>query len=227
MDWKKYVIVFIITFGLFSSASFLSNFFSEKKVERLRLIQDEVAIDILSSEVQFALVQGLACKNISDSIFSAELEELGAKLEWSQANLGATAEVKNLKKYYSLLEIKDYLLMKNISTRCKVQAAFVLYFYTTAEHCGECERQGLVLSTLRSKYPELRVYSFDFSTDLSAVEAMLEIYKIEDTKLPAMVIDGDLLTGFYSMEDLEQKITDSFGLEEIAPQIQGENEPPV
>src|SRR3989344_2403870 len=107
VDWRKYLIVFVITLGLFGAASFLSNFFTQKKIDQLRLIQDDLAIDILSSETQFALVQDLACKNISDSIFSAELDELGTKLEWGQENLGATEEVNNLKEYYALLQIKD------------------------------------------------------------------------------------------------------------------------
>lgn len=213
-DWRKYVVVFFITLGLFLVASYLSNYFSDKKINQLKLIQDDVAINILSSETQFALLQDLSCKTLSDSVFSAELEELGSKLEWGQENLGSTQEVQYLQKYYSLLEIKDYLLMKKISERCKVKSAFILYFYTTAENCSECEKQGLVLSAMREKYPELRVYSFDFSTDLSAVKAMLDIYKIEDTKLPALVIDDDLFTGFYPIEDLEARIKESFKLQE-------------
>ena len=67
---------------------------------------------------------------------------------------------------------------------------------------------------LRNKYPELRVYSFDYSIDLSAVKAMLAIYKIKDTELPALVLDDKLLTGFYSLEDLELYIKESFKLQE-------------
>lgn len=213
-DWKKYIVVFFITLGLFFFASYLSNYFSGKKIGQLRLIQDEIAIDILSSETQFSLLQDLSCKTISGSVFYDELSEIGAKLEWSEQNLGATNEVSNLRNYYSLLQIKDYLLAKKISARCGVKSAFILYFYTTAENCSECERQGLVLSALKDKYPELRIYSFDFNTDLSAVEAMLNIYKIEDTKLPALVIEDDLIAGFHSMEKLEMRVTESFKLQE-------------
>ena len=77
-----------------------------------------------------------------------------------------------------------------------------------------CDKESIVLSTLRDKYGELRVYSFDYSTDLSAVKAMLNIYKIEDTKLPALVVDDDVLTGFHSMDELELKIKESFKLQE-------------
>lgn len=217
LDWKKYLIVFLITLGLFFSAVYLSNYFGGKKINQLKSIQDKIAIDILSSETQFSLLSELSCKNIADSVLSGELGELGQKLEWGENNLGVTEEVLHLKKYYSLLQIKDYLLMKKISERCKVKSAFILYFYTTAENCSECEKEGLVLTTLREKYPELRVYSFDYSTELSAVRAMLQIYKIEDTKLPALVVDDDVLTGFHSIDELESRIKESFKLQEIKP----------
>ncbi|MFA6027300.1 MAG: hypothetical protein WC727_12760 [Ignavibacteriaceae bacterium] len=216
IDWKKYLIVFLITATLFLTAGYLSNYFGNQKINQLKTIQDKIAIDILSSETQFSLLSELSCKNIPDSVFSRELEELGNKLEWSQENLGAGEEVSYLKKYYSLLQIKDYLLSKKISQRCGTKSAFVLYFYTTAENCSLCQEESIVLSALRAKYPELRVYSFDYSTDLSAVSSMLQIYKIKDTVLPALVIDEDVLTGFHSLEEVEALIQKSFKLEEIS-----------
>jgi hypothetical protein len=214
IDWKKYVIVFFITLALFITATAISNYFGGRKVEQLKTIQDQIAIDILSSETEFSLLSELSCKNISDAVLSDKLGELGAKLEWGEQNLGATEEVSYLRKYYSLLEIKDYLLMKRIAERCKVKSAFILYFYTKLENCSECEKEGIALSALREKYPELRVYSFDYSTELSAVKAMLQIYKIKDTLLPAVVIDDEVLTGFHGVDDLETRVKESFKLQE-------------
>lgn len=214
IDWKKYLIVFFITAALFVTAGYLSSYLSNKKIEQLKSIQDQIAINILSSETQFSLLQELSCNNVSGSILSGELDDIRNKLEWGQKNLGATEEVSYLKKYYSLLQVKDYLLMKKISASCKIKSAFILYFYTTAENCSECERQSIVLSNLREKYPELRVYSFDYSTDLSVVKALLKIYKIKDTELPALVLGDELLTGFKSIDELETKVQKSFKLQE-------------
>lgn len=223
VDWKKYLIVFFITLGLFLTASYLSSYFSTKKVNELKTIQDNIAIDILSSETQFSLLSELSCKNVDTSGLSSELHELGGKLAWGEENLGKTDEVKYLKKYYSILEIKDYLLMKKITARCGVKSAFILYFYTTAENCSECEKQGLVLSNLKDKYPDLRIYSFDYSIDLSPVKSMLDIYKIEDTKLPALVLDDEVLTGFQDKESLEEKISKAFDLKEAEVESEGES----
>ena len=49
IDWKKYLIVFFITMSLFLSASYVSNYFSNKKINQLKSIQDKIAIYILSS----------------------------------------------------------------------------------------------------------------------------------------------------------------------------------
>jgi len=217
IDWKKYLIVFLITVSLFLVASYLSNYFGNKKIDQLKSIQDSIAINILSSETQFSLLQESSCKNVSGSLLSGELDELGQKLEWGQQNLGDVNEVSYLKKYYSLLEIKDYLLMKKISASCGVKSAFILYFYTTAENCSLCEEESQVLTSLRDKYPELRVYSFDYSIDLSAVKAMLQIYKIKDTELPALVLNDELLTGFHGIDELDSKVQTSFKLQEIKP----------
>jgi hypothetical protein len=213
LDWKKYLIVLLITAGLFITAIYLSNYFGNQKINQLKTIQDQISIDVLSSETQFSLLSELSCKDISDSVFSDQLSELGNKLSWSQDNLGNTDEVSYLKKYYSLLEIKDYLLTKQISARCGVKSAFILYFYTTAANCSLCQQESLELSTLRTEYPDLRVYSFDYSTDLSAVASMLQIYKIKDTALPALVINDNVLTGFHSIDELDALVKSAFNLQ--------------
>jgi len=217
IDWKKYLLVFLITLSLFFCGIYLSNYFGSKKIDQLKAIQDKISINILSSETQFSLLSDMSCKNVSGSVLSAELEDLGNKLEWGQKNLGTGEEVTYLKQYYSLLQIKDYLLMKKVSARCGVKSAFILYFYTTAENCSLCDREGMVLATLRNKYPELRVYSFDYSIDLSAVKALLNIYKIKDTALPALIIDDNLLTGFHGVDEIDARVKESFKLQEVTP----------
>ena len=79
--------------------------------------------------------------------------------------------------------------------------------------------------SLRALYPDLRVYSFDYSTDLSAVQAMLDIYKIEDTKLPALIVDDEALTGFRSIEELGILIEETFDLKTLE-EIEAEKTPP-
>lgn len=205
IDWKKYVIVFAITATLFSSAFYLSNYFSEKKINEVKSIQDKIAIDLLSSETQFALLEDQSCKDVNNSILSQELNSLAEKIDYTEKNIGDTAQIIALKKYYSLLQIKDYLLMQKMNERCGLKSEFVLYFYATEKECTDCVKQSYALTEVREKYPQLRVYSFDYNLDLSAIKALISIYKI-DKSLPALVINKKVYTGLQSVEDIEKVI---------------------
>lgn len=200
---KKYIFVFFITLAIFVFAIWLSEYFSNRKIEQLRSIQESISIDILSSETQFSLLSELSCKDVSASTLSNELNTLAEKIEFSEKNLGNENEISQLKKYYSLLEIKDYLLMQQITERCNEKLFSILYFYTTANNCSECVKQSYVLTELRATYPELRVYSFDYNLDLSALRALVSIYGVEDTKLPALIVGDEMVTGFRSIEEIE------------------------
>jgi len=42
---------------------------------------------------------------------------------------------------------------------------------------------------------------------------MLQIYKIKDTALPALVIDDEVLTGFHGVDELAARVKESFKLQ--------------
>ncbi len=202
-DWKKYTIVLFITITIFITGLWFSNYLNNKKIEQLKSIESTISLDLLSSEVQFSLLEEQSCKDISTSVLSKELNSLADKISYSESNIGTNNnDIISLKKYYSLLEIKDYLLMKKITERCGEKSIFVLYFYKN-DNCEECTRQGYVLTSLREKYPNLRVYSFDYNLDNAAIKAMISIYKVPDN-LPALVINGKVYSGFKNVDEIEK-----------------------
>ena len=202
-DWKKYIIVLFITLTIFVTGLWFSNHLNNKKIDQLKSIESTISLDLLSSETQFSLLEELSCKDVSTTVLSSELNSLADKINYSESNIGiANSDVISLKKYYSLLEIKDYLLMKKITERCGEKSIFVLYFYKN-DNCDDCTKQGYVLTSLREKYPNLRVYSFDYNLDNAAIKAMISIYKVTDN-LPAIVINGKVYSGFKTVEEIEK-----------------------
>lgn len=199
-DFKKYLYAFFITAAIFATAFYLGNYFSGKKIDELRATESRIALDILSSETQFALLGELSCPEAQNSLLSQELSSLGEKLDYSEEKFGAdNPEVVALKKQYSLLEIKDYMLIKKLKD-CPKRPVTILYFY--ADDCHDCEKMGYVLTYLREQYPELRVYSFDYNLDLSALKTLAFIYGIKD-QFPALVIKNKAYKGFKKIEELE------------------------
>ncbi|MEX2014237.1 MAG: hypothetical protein WD896_02690 [Parcubacteria group bacterium] len=203
---KKYLVAFSITAAIFGTAIYVSNLIGQKKLDDVRNIENRIALDILSSETQFALLEETSCRDIGPGFLSKELGSIGEKLIYAenQTELN-TGDFDYLKRSYFLLEIKDYLLMKRLTEKCAIKPTFILYFYSTREACEDCERMGYVLTALRDKYPELRVYSFDYHFDVGAIDTLISIYKVKPD-LPALIINGLPYHGFRSVEDLEEAV---------------------
>ena len=206
IDSRKYLVAFLITAVIFGTAVFASSVLTNKKVEDVRAIEARVALDILSSETQFALLEETSCRDIGPGFLSKELGSLGEKLSYAENSPGFSSEdVESLKRSYFLLEIKDYLLMKRLTEKCGQEPFFILYFYSTKDKCEDCEKMGYVLTALRDKYPDLRVYSFDYHYDVGAIQTLTSIYKVLPN-LPALIINGAPYYGFKTVEELEEEV---------------------
>lgn len=202
INWGRYLLALIITASIFGSIFYISNLADEKRLDEVKSIQDTLSIDLLSSETQFSLLTQAGCTSDGNSILAPEIGEMGDRLSYMEGQLGTdNSDVIGLKKYYSLLQIKDYLLVTAFSQKCHTHPVTVLYFYSN--DCADCTNQGYVLTTLRAKYPDLRVYSFDSDLDLSAIKTLETINVVSD-KRPSLVIDGVTYAGFQSIDDIEK-----------------------
>jgi hypothetical protein len=211
IDTKKYIFTFFVTVTIFATAFFASTFFSNKRVENVKFIQDNIAIDILSSETQFDLLKEIPCQNVGDSMLSPELNILGDKLSHTESDRGEKdQDVIYLKKYYSLLQVKDYLLSKKLAEKCGSlkKPVFIIYFYSNKGDCPDCIKEGYVLTRLKEKYPLLRVYSFDYNLDLAVIDSLKSIYRIASVP-PSLVIEDKTYTGYKSIEDMEALLPDT------------------
>lgn len=202
---RNYVLAFIITAVIFATALYTSNYFNNRRAAEIRATQDNISIDILSLETQFDLLAENSCRDIAEnSVLSSELGTLASRLSYleSQGNIDEE-EVGRLKQFYSLLQIKDLLLMKRVSAKCGLEPEFILYFYSNAGDCKDCERQGYVLTDLSNTYPNLRIYSFDYNLPITALQTLVAMNNI-DENLPALVINDQVRYGFKSAEEIEK-----------------------
>ena len=199
---------FIITGAIFGTAFYIASRFDAQRIADIRATQEAIAIDLLSSETQFELLGNLDCSIIAEHpVLTDELNSIAERLSYTESRLGSdNEEVITLKKQYSLLEIKDYLLMQQISQKCKTKPVFILYFYSNAGDCSECSRAGDVLTYLRQNYPDLRVYSFDYNLDLSALQTLISLRKVK-LPLPAFIVNNrPPVYGFKNLEEMQDLI---------------------
>jgi hypothetical protein len=191
MIWKRYLLAFVITAAIFATAFYIAARLDSARIANIRATEDSISIDLLSSETQFELLGNLDCGTIAQNpVLSDELNSLASQLSVAESNLGTTnPEVRKLKKQYSILEIKDYILLQNIANKCGIKPVYVLYFYTNSRNCADCSRVADVLTYLRGQYPDLRVYSFDYDLDLSALKTLISLHKVNGT-LPALIVNN-------------------------------------
>jgi hypothetical protein len=208
MAWKRYLLAFAITAAIFATAFYIAARLDNARIANIRETEDSIAIDILSSETQFALLGNVDCATLSENpVLSDELNNLASQLSVAEANLGTTnPEVVRLKKQYSLLEIKDYILLQNITQKCALKPVYVLYFYSNSRDCTDCARVADVLTYLRGQYPDLRVYSFDYDLDLSALKTLISLHNVSGT-LPALVVNNrNPIYGPQTLESIQNVI---------------------
>ncbi len=217
MDWKKYTSAFVITSIIFFTAITLSSYFNDKRIDEIKSIENTIAVDILSLETEFELFQELSCDRVAEKpVLSSELGSLGQRLNYTERSLGTNnTEVMRLKQSYSLLEIKDFLLMKQIAEKCdNIDPIFIFYFYSNSGDCKDCTKEGHVLTALKQKYPTVRIYSFDYHLALSVLKTFISINNIENN-LPALLIDDTVYYGFHSVEDIEEILPELEELQKI------------
>ncbi|MBU6323442.1 MAG: hypothetical protein KGI41_01460 [Patescibacteria group bacterium] len=201
---RKYLLAFALSAAIFGTIIYASNYFESQRMAELRAIEDQISIDTLSLDTQFSLLEHAPCEDtVQGTELSHELNDLGSRLSYTESRLGSTdPEVVRLKQQYTLLEIRDYLITKQLAAACGAKPVTVLYFYSNSGDCADCDKAGYALSYLHDNYPGLKVYSFDYHLAIGALTTLITLDKVKDD-LPAFIIDGAPHYGFTSLADLE------------------------
>ncbi len=208
IDWQKYLIVFLITLGIFLVAIYLSSSFSNKRFDQMRVFQDKLATDILSSEARFSLLERTSCEHfVDDALLSEELNLFGSRLAVMEKHLDKDdPAVEQLKRYYSLLQVKDYILVDQLADKCGTEPVVILYFYE--KDCEECESQEYVLENVSKDYSGLHLYSFDYNTELSAVRTLISILGVREDNLPTLIINKKVYSEGLKEKELRELLSD-------------------
>jgi hypothetical protein len=207
---RNIIISLIITLLIIGTIVYAVNYLNHQRVVELDTIESQLTTDTLSVETQYALLANAPCEDFTsssteDTTLSQEVSSLGEKLASAEKNFGVKDKnVQQLRRQYTLLEIRDYLLTKQLSKTCNFHPIIVLYFYSNTGECkDECSRASYTLSVLHNNYPNLRVYSFDYNLNLAALKTLIAVEKVEP-KFPAFVINGKTYYGFTDFDDFKK-----------------------
>ena len=170
------------------------------KLSEIQDTQNSIQADTLSIDIESQLASESACDAKSLEALAMKMETLGPKIDMLEKQSGHL-ELEGLKKYYALLEIKHWLAIKSMNSRCGTDYLPVLYFYSNT-NCKDCGEQGAVLLHQKTLNPKLMIYSFDIDSDLSAIKILKSRYAIEN--VPAIIVREQRFEGLLSADDLSR-----------------------
>ncbi len=202
----KYLITFLLTASVFALGIFLGIIMSDYKITKIYGYERELMNNFLRQNLQSELMENDVCNFSNSGLVSQELFKVGDRLDALEKDLGKDhQEVISLKKYYILLEVKDYLFFKKVNEKCNGEFILNLFFYSNdPKKCEKCEDQGFVLSYARAKNDNIRTYSFDVDLGLDVVNYLADYHKIEN--VPSVVFYDKVYTGFLDTEKVESII---------------------
>jgi thiol-disulfide isomerase/thioredoxin len=203
---SKYLAALSITALIFILGILLGSYFNGLKLNKLDNMENQLRVGTMSTELQFLILAEDPCSSFNSSSLTEQLYELSEKLDYMENELGVDDErVVYLKEYYSLLELRHWLLLKKAKEECDNDFTYIIYFYSNLGDCPKCDQQGQVLTYLRKKYLNVNIYSFDINIDTPALNAIKSLY-LKKTQTPALIIDGNAYYGLKDREELEKII---------------------
>lgn len=203
---KNALLSLLITVVIIGTVVYAINYLDKRRLSELTSIQNQLATDTLSLETQFSLLETAPCEDqASGNELSKEVSDLGSRLAQAEDRLGSKNEqVIELKKQYSLLQIRDYILTKKLENTCHTKPVVALYFYSNEPGaCSDCDKASYALSYLHEKNPTIHVYTFDYNLDLGALKTLIAVLKVEPN-FPAFVVEGKRSYGYTTLEDFEK-----------------------
>lgn len=204
---RKFIVVFIITLGIFAVAFLASNYFYSLRTAAIKDVESGINRQIVETEIQYQLLADAACDDpAAANTQISQMNELARRLDDMEQQRGTNdKEVIALKKDYSLLMIKDYLLLRERQRQCGEVYSTIIFFYSNNGECKDCIKTGHVLTQMREQYDRLHIYAFDYNLGLSSIDTLKAIYRTHADP-PILIINRKPYYGFKTQQEIENLI---------------------
>jgi len=199
INWMKVTATLALTIIIFVSGLYLGTLITKGKVNDIINLEKEANLELENIAIESMLLEENPC--FDPALLSEKLNDLGSKLTYLEAQYKKNdPKILELKKPYTLLEVRHYLAMKRMVEQCSYNYTLILFFYSnTPEHIDESEKQGFVLDYLQ-KLGNVKVYSFDSDLNLGIIRILKGMNSV--TIVPSTVINGKVYAGFHDKDEL-------------------------
>lgn len=204
-----YVKTFFVSFIIFSLGIILGINIESFIVSDFAGQTNQVENSMQEMELEMLYFQSIkqndSCSFLNEIVrrTNINLDKLSEELsQYSKEKMLFTRnDVDELKRRYTLLLIKNWLLQEKIKEQCGTNTISVLYFYDT-KNCEDCLIQGKVLSLFKYSLKEkIMIFPIDINIDSSMVKILIEKYNI--TVRPSLEVDEIVYKGILTKDELK------------------------
>lgn len=205
INWEKMILAFLIAVFLFCLGLFIG-YLARGIVEGAAMnVEEGMRNEIMTLETLSMLGEKYPCDSITLNLMSDKLDYLGDLITTLEVKKGKfDSEVLELKKIYSLLQVRHMLLIQDKDEKCSENYNIFIFFYSNKEECKNlADKMSFILSYLRNKHNDVRVYSFDVDLDSDIVYTLMKRYNID--KCDAVILNDKRVNAtFESSDDVER-----------------------
>lgn len=143
--------------------------------------QDILKNDIVDLETISLMQVSYPCNSLVLYKSSEKLDAIGEMINVLETKKGKDdPDVLELKKVYSILEFRHYMLVKTRNEKCNSNFSTILYFYSNEKNCKDnTDKVSFILSYLKKKYSDFNVYSFDLNLDSDIISILKKEYNLK------------------------------------------------
>jgi len=183
INWSKILLAALIATFLFSLGNLLGFLIRGAVSENTLSLEQSIKNDISNLETLYILEDEYPCSSEILQLASEKLDYLGELITVLETKKGKSdPQVLELKKLYTLLEVRHFLLMEKRNDRCGKDFDIFLFFYSNTPVCSDdVDQSAFMLTFLRNKYDSIKVYSFDIDLESDLINVLKEQFKITDT----------------------------------------------
>ncbi|MCX6711470.1 MAG: hypothetical protein NT139_00320 [Candidatus Woesearchaeota archaeon] len=211
IDKRRHLTALLFTILIFGIGILLGFILTDARISYVNDATSQQKLEYDSIQLQYLYISSLLKDENCPAITKAleeninNLENLRIKLENFMSGSENKIEYINLKREYTLAQLKYWLLSKQTKKLCKQDTVSVLFFYTNDAQCPDCSTQGTILTYLKDTFKDkLLIFSLDSNLNEPMVSILKETYNI--TKEPTTIIENTKFESLTTKEKLKEVI---------------------
>lgn len=179
----RYLYALLITITIFFSVFFIVQAINNLEFQRITILQEKVFYDFYKTQLDYTFFNNQSCDKVYLEKLGESIDFHGMIIDDLENKFGKSDEkVKSQKKYYSLLELSHFSLLKQLDETCGLDYNFILFFYSNDEgYIDKSKEIGDILNYVKREVPSTMIYSFDFNLDDPLINNLKNKYHIDNS----------------------------------------------